>query len=297
VALDLARVLAKTPEEMAGSDLCAHAASRLAAAPLTDIHLIGRRGPLEASFTPAELGELGTLTRAVPVVDPAELPAEVGPLPDGSARAVKAKTLEILQGFAARPESAIAAAARRIHLHFYAGPVAVLGEAGRATGLRLARTRVEDGRAVATGETRELPAATVLSAIGYRTAPLAGAPLDAARGLVTNTDGVVDEGLFVVGWAKRGPSGVIPANRADSMAVAAQVLAWLEAHGGRPGPAALDAVLAARGARVVTLDDWGRINAAEVARGAERGRPREKFTTLADMLGVLDRQTGAPDPC
>jgi ferredoxin--NADP+ reductase len=293
VALDIARVLAKTPEEMAGADLTDEAAAAIAAAPLTDIHLIGRRGPVEASFTPAELGELGELSRAVPVVDAADLPEAVGPLADESERAIKEKNLEILKGFAARHADA-KNAPLRIHLHFCAAPMAVLDDgSGGAAGLRLARTRLEDGRAVVTEDTFEVAAQTVVSAIGYRCARLDGVPMDDSRGLIPNADGRVDDGLFVVGWARRGPSGVIPTNRADSMAVAAHVLDWLETAGadsdsGRAGPEGLDRLLEERGVRAVSLADWGRINAAEVERGAAAGRPRRKFTTAAAMLAALD---------
>ena len=295
VALDIARVLAKTPAEMAGADLTEEAAAAIAAAPLTDIHLIGRRGPVEASFTPAELGELGALARAVPVVDAADLPEAVGPLADESERAVKEKNLEILKGFAARRDQADHAPLR-LHLHFFAAPVAVLDDgAGAAAGLRLARTRLENGRAVLTDKTFDIAARTVISAIGYRCATLDGVPLDQGRGLIPNSEGRVDDGLFAVGWARRGPSGVIPTNRADSMAVAAHVLDWLEAaaddsdsDSGRAGPDGLDRLLAERGVRVVSLADWGRINAAEVERGAADGRPRRKVTTTAAMLAILD---------
>ncbi|MBB4286888.1 FAD-dependent oxidoreductase [Roseospira goensis] len=293
VALDIARVLAKTPAEMTGADLTADAARTIAAAPLTDIHILGRRGPLEASFTPAELAEMGTLTRAVPVVDPAALPDAAGAWDDPKEQALKDKTLEILRGLAARP--AASAAPVRVHFHFRVAPLAVLGADGAVTGLRLARTRVEDGRAVVTEETTDLPVATVVSAIGYRCAALAGAPLD-DRGVVANTDGTVAPGLFVVGWSKRGPSGVIPTNRADSMAVAGRVLAWLDAQAaGKPGPDALDRLLVARGVRAVSREDWDRLDAAEVARGAAAGRPREKFTSVAAMLAALDAAPGAPD--
>ena len=292
VALDIARVLAKTPDEMAGADLTEAAAAAIAAAPVTDIHLFGRRGPVEASFTPAELAELGTLAGAVPVVDGTVLPDGVGPLPHGQDRPVKDKTLEILKSYAARADQT-GTAATRVHLHFHAAPTALLDDGtGAVAGLRLARTRQEDGRAVVTDQTFDVAAATVVSAIGYRCDALEGAPLDRARGVIPNTDGRVDDaGLFVVGWARRGPTGVIPTNRADSMAVAAHVLAWLEGHAdpARPGPAGLDRVLMDRGAHVVSLDDWGRLNAAEIDAGAAAGRPRVKFTSIEAMLAALSR--------
>lgn len=287
VALDIARILAKTPEEMVESDICAHAADVIQAAPITDIHVIGRRGPVEASFTSAELGELGHLSRARPMVDPAVLDgATAESEEDPRIRKVKERNLEILREFAARPD---AGEPVRIHLHFHAAPREVLDDGtGAAGGLRLERTRVENGRAVGTGETFDLSAATVVTAIGYRCAAVPGLAMDESRGIVANDDGRVEPGVYVTGWARRGPSGVIPTNRTDAMAVAGHVLAALEGvESAKPGPAALDRVLAERGARPVCYDDWKRIDAAEVARAAQ-GRPREKFVRVEEMLAALD---------
>lgn len=284
VALDIARILAKTPAEMAGSDICAHAVEAIAAAPLTDIYVLGRRGPLEASFTSAELAELGHLERGRPVVDPAVLEGVTAEsVADPREQKVKEKNLEILREFAARTDEQ----PLRVHLLFNAAPQEILGTDGLVSGLRVERTRLENGRAVATGETFDLDVGAVMTAIGYRISPLDGVPVDEGRGIVANQDGKVEDGVFVVGWAKRGPSGVIPSNRSDSMAVAELVLGHLDAAAGKaPGPAALDSLLAGRGAAPVCFDDWQKINAAEVARAAE-GRPREKFTRIADMLAAL----------
>lgn len=288
VALDVARVLTKTPEEMAQGDLCAHAARVIHAAPLSDIWVIGRRGPLEAAFTPAELGALGHLARARPVVEAAALPDSPPPGLDPASAKIVEKNLDILRGFATRPHTETAPV--RIRFLFNAAPQAIEGTTGAVTGLRLARTRMVHGRAVPTGETLTLPVGTVISAIGHRCRPLEGAPLDQGRGIIANTDGMVAEGLFVVGWARRGPTGVIPTNRADAMAIAERVVGWLadRAGGARPGPTALDALLAARGVRVVSLTDWERINRTEIARGAAAGQPRQKIPSVAGMLALLD---------
>lgn len=284
VALDIARILAKTPAEMTGSDISAPAVDAIAAAPLTDIYLLGRRGPLEASFTSAELGELGHLDRARPVVDPAVLEGVTADaVSDPKEQKVKDKNLEILREFAARTDDKPV----RVHLLFNAAPKEILGADGQVAGLRIERTRVENGRAVSTGETFDLDVGTVVTAIGYRIAAIDGVPVDDNRGIVANQDGRVENGVFVVGWAKRGPSGVIPSNRSDSMAVAELILGHLETAAGRtPGPAAIDALLAERGVTPVCFDDWQKINAAEVARATE-GRPREKFTRITEMLAAL----------
>jgi ferredoxin--NADP+ reductase len=278
VAIDVARVLAKTPAEMAASDLCAHAAEVISRAPLTDIWLIGRRGAGEASWTPVELAELGRLERASPVVDAADIPERVDE-PDPKLARIREKNLEILKGFAAMP----ADKPLRLHFLFHAAPVAVLGQ-GAASALRLERTRIEDGRSLGTGETFEIPAQTIVSAIGYRCDPLDGVALDERTGIVRNDDGRVAPSLWAVGWAKRGPSGTIPTNRADSFAVADHIAAALaSAQCGKGGCAGLDALIAARNVEVVDYDGWRRIEAVEAAR-ARPGAPREKLTTRDELL-------------
>lgn len=288
VALDIARILAKSENELTTSDLCRHAQDAIATAPIRDIYLLGRRGPVEASFTSAELGELGHLTRAQPLVDASALDsADTESIEDPKARKVKDKNLEILRDFAAQDDRD---ADIRIHLLFNAAPKAILGQNGRVAGLTVERTEARDGRAVGTGETSDIAVSTVITAIGYRSAPIAGAPLDDRSGIIANTDGVVGNGLYVVGWAKRGPSGVIPTNRADSMDVAKLVLEQLDTvpeGSGKPGPETLDALLAKAGVRATGFDDWRKIDAAEVARASD-GRPREKFTSIGEMLASLD---------
>lgn len=286
VALDIARILAKTPEEMADSDLCAHAAEAITAAPITDIHIIGRRGPVEAAFTSVELAELGQLQRARPVVNAAALEnlsteAETDP----RVRKVKERNLEILREFADRPDGGEPV---RLHLHFHAAPCTVLDDgSGCAAGLRLERTQVKDGRAIGTGTTFDLPATTIITAIGYRCAAVPGLPMDESRGIIANEEGCVETGVYVTGWARRGPSGVIPTNRSDALAVAGRVLADLETVVlPKPGPDALDSLLTSRAVRPVCYADWQKIEAAEVARAA-KGRPREKFIRVEDMLAAL----------
>ena len=283
VALDVARILAKTRAEMTGADLCAHAQDAIEAAPITDIYIIGRRGPLEASFTPPELGELGHLQRACPVIDPAALAGVTADsVADPKEQKVKEKNLEILTGFITADHDRPV----RVHLLFCAAPQEILGADGVVTGLRLERTRLVNGQAEPTGETFDLAVETIISAIGYRSAAIDGVPLDSRKGIIANTDGTVAPGIFTVGWAKRGPSGVIPSNRSDSIAVADQVLAWLETcAGGKPGPDGLDALLASRAATCVDFSGWQKINAAEQARASD-GKPREKLTSVAEMLTV-----------
>ncbi len=208
VALDVARLLAKTAEEMAKSDIVPEAGAAIAAAPITDIHVIGRRGPEHASFTNNELAEMGRLARAVVVTDAAILdvvPPATGPTPE---RLRKTKNLEILKGFAANE---IGAKPVTVHFRFNAAPVAIGPHQIELT-------------------TGTLPTDLVVTCIGY-----------------TGQDFPRRENIFPVGWARRGPSGTIPTNRTDSHAVAKEVLAWLGDRDPKSGPDILPVAVDAAG--------------------------------------------------
>ncbi len=284
VALDIARLLAKTPDELAVGDIDPAAAAAIGAAPLSDIYVVGRRGPLQASFTAPELGEFGGLAEAGAVVSRADLPPDADTVEEDE-RPKKLRNLRILRAYA---DAAEAARARpvRVRFLFFASPVEILGGA-RMTGVRLERNRVENGRAVGTGETCELDAGLLIPAIGYRVADdVSGLPID-GRGTVANAGGRVAPGVYVVGWARRGPTGVIGTNRNDAREVVDRILADGIAPG-KPGPAGLDSLLARRGVRPVDYAGWRRIDAAEIAAatGSASERPRVKFTRIADMLAA-----------
>ena len=281
VAIDVARVLVKTEAEMATSDLTGYAAKAIRSAPLTDVYMFGRRGPVEAKFTNVELREMGKLENSVPQVDAAQLPDGVGNLPDRDRR-LKERNLATLREFAARRADE---KPKRVHFRFYAAPVEVLG-GDRVEGLRLERTRVEKGRAVGTGELFDIACGVVIAAIGYRSDPVEGAPFDGDRQIVANTDGRVADGLYAAGWIMRGPTGVISSNRADCAAVAEHIGADVP-EGKKPGREALEALLRERRVRPVSYAEWKKIEAAEAAN-ATPPAPRRKFVTVEDMLAVLD---------
>ncbi len=239
VALDVARLLAKNADEMAKSDIVADAAEAIAAAPLTDIHVIGRRGPEHASFTSNELAEMGRLARAVSVADAEGLdvaPPASDPTPE---RLRKTKNLEILKSFAANRAGGKPVT---VHFHFNTAPIAIRpGELELTSGT--------------------LPAELVVTCIGY-----------------TGEGYPKGEDVFAVGWARRGPSGTIPTNRADSHAVAQEVVAWLKQRDPKSGPDPLPSVVDAEG--------WHRIDKAETAAGAAVGRPRVKMIDWHALLDV-----------
>lgn len=285
VAVDVARVLGRTPPEMVRTDLPEYASARIARAPLTDIYMIGRRGPAEASFTPVELRELGELANTVAVVDPAQLPESVT-AKDPKDQKLKEKILDILRGYSRNDPTSKPV---RLHIVFYSAPVEVLGEGGRVKALRLAKTRVEGGKCLLTDETYEIPAGVVIKAIGYYARPLTGIDCRPSATCYPNVDGRIADGLWAVGWAKRGPSGVIATNRQDSIDVAEKLMKELPAEHKKHARERIDALLKERGVRVVRFSDWEKIEREEHARARE-GAPRTKITEWRELLEHAHRE-------
>ncbi|UVO48995.1 FAD-dependent oxidoreductase [Sphingomonas sp. SUN019] len=278
VALDVARILAKTGDEFTGSDIVAHALDALGPHRIETVTILARRGPHAIAMTPKELGELGHLARATPTVDPADLPA---PEADAALDPGQRKSVAHLRAFADNHELK----AITVAFDFFAMPVRIEGDE-RVERVIVERTHINaDGRASGTGETYAIPAAMVVSCIGYRTPPIDGVPYDAKLGRFANDDGRIAPGLYAVGWARRGPTGTIGTNRPDGFLIADHIGADLPEDSGKPGRAGLDALLDARGTDVVTFRDWQNIEKAEIA-AARAGAPREKFIAIADMLAA-----------
>ena len=280
VAVDVARVLAKTPVEMSASDLARHAAERIHASPIRDVIVAGRRGPYQVSFTPKELGEMGDLTRAVPLVDASQLPDVSG---DAALEGGLRKVVTHLRNFATRnrDEKPVGVAFR-----FFLRPVEVLGTK-RVEGIRFMRTRLEGQQAVDTGETLDVACGLIIPCIGYRTRPIAGVPFDHDKGRFISEDGLIAPGLYCVGWARRGPSGTIGTNKPDGVGIAEKVVAGLSSDD-RVGRDGLRALIAEQDLYAVPFDGWKRIEAAEIARAAT-GAPREKIVAVQEMLDVAGR--------
>jgi ferredoxin--NADP+ reductase len=272
VALDVARMLVLPEAELGVTDTADHAIEALAASSIREVVVVGRRGPAEAAFTNPELRELGELSDVDVVVDADELSGE-------------SRNVELLREYAARP---LTGASKRIVLRFLRSPVELVGD-GRVETVRLVRNVLVDGRARPTDSYETLEAGLVLRAIGYRGLPLPDVPFDAARGTIANERGRVRLGEYVVGWIKRGPSGVIGTNKKDAQETVDRVLEDVEA--GRvlaPDPTAedLEALLTARHPGVVTYDGWKRIDEHEQQRGRPAGRPRVKLTRLGEMVEI-----------
>ena len=282
VALDVARILSKTEAEFAGSDIVDHALEALRGSAVRRIHILGRRGPHQIAMTPKELGELGHLVEAAPRVDPADLPPQDA---DAALEPGQRKSVGHLRDFAATAP----VKRKSILFDFFAMPVAIEGD-GKVERVVVERTRLDENlKAVPTGEHHAIECGLVVSCIGYRTPPIEGIRYDEAGGRFLNQDGVIGAGLYCVGWARRGPTGTIGTNRPDGFEVAEKIFAALgSGDSGKAGPDGLDALLQARNAAPVTFADWQAIEAAETAR-ARSGSPREKFTSITEMIKALGR--------
>ena len=288
VALDVSRILVKTVAELRESDIAAHALEVLERSPVTDVWILGRRGPAQAAFTTKELREFGELSDADPIVKTAEVQlseAEEAAITDNT----KKKNVEVLRDFAVRtPEGKN----RRVHLRFLVSPVEILDDgAGNVGGLKVERNRLDEhGNAVGTGEYETLPVQMVLRSVGYRGVALSGVPFDEKRGVIPNLEGRVEgrAGEYTAGWIKRGPSGVVGTNRKDATDTVAHLIA--DANAGslpsaqHPETAAIDALLAAKNVEVFTFADWQALDAHELAQGQQQGRPRHKVVQREEML-------------
>ena len=309
VAIDVARMLVLEPDELASTDTADHAIDAFARASVTEVVILGRRGPAQAAFTNPELRELGELARADVVVDPAEL--ELDPLSamwlesEDSSPTVR-RNVAMLREFAARRP---AGNSHRIELRFCRSPIEILGDGdGPVTGLAVARNRlVPDShggvRAEVTEDQEVIPCGLVIRSIGYRGRPLPGVPFDERRGLIRNDGGRVCEedgsprpGEYAVGWVKRGPSGVIGTNKKCAADTVTRLLEDLQR--GRlnepavPDRTAIEAWLGTRVPSLVTWRGWEAIDEHERGLGAPAGRPRVKLVRVAEMLAVAGQNTG-----
>ena len=301
VAMDVTRLLACDPESLAKTDITDHALEALRKSSVKTIWLLGRRGPAEAAYSSAEIEEIGELSAADLVVDPAE--AVVAEISQGAlGDPVVKKKVECVQKHAALGEGS---KPRKIRLRFLTSPAEIVGEDGRVGALRIEKNKlVPDGKggvkSVGTGEFETLPVGLVLRSVGYRGIPIPGVPFDEKAGRIANDAGRVTSGPggaplageYVVGWAKRGPSGLIGTNRADSVATVALMLEDWKA--GKFPERAVDAapdsivrLLEGKGAAYVTFSQWKELDKLELAAGAAHGKIREKFVRVEDMLAAL----------
>jgi len=288
VAIDCARMLALTAAELAPTDTVAAAERAIIDSGIREIVMLGRRGPVQAAFTPPELQELGELAGADVVVDPHDLeldPASADALEHDRERA--RRNVELLREFAGREPKGLP---RRIVLRFLVSPVELVGD-GRVEGVDVVRNELvsERGRLVArpTGERETIPCGLVLRSVGYLGVELPGVPFDEEAGVMPNDSGRVAgaERTYCAGWIKRGPSGVIGTNKKDATETVEALLA--DARTGRlaaPSGGDLAELLDERGVPFVDYEGWQAIDAAERSTGEPLGRPRVKVTGWDELL-------------
>jgi ferredoxin/flavodoxin---NADP+ reductase len=291
VAADLARMLLLDPDELAVTDTADHAIHHLSSAHVNEVIVLGRRGPAQAAFTNPELRELGEMTGVDIQVDPAELEGVEPPEDDPT----KQRNVEILRSYAERPPGS---AGRRISLKFLRSPLELLGEGedGPVTGIRVGLNRLENGRAVPTGEEEVIACGLVLRSIGYRGRPIDDIPFDEQRALIRNEGGRVCEedgspcgGEYAVGWIKRGPSGVIGTNKKDAADTVAKIVEDRDAGrlaGERPDADDTAEWLSSAAPDAVTWEGWQAIDEHERSLGEPHGRPRVKLVQLAELMAA-----------
>jgi ferredoxin--NADP+ reductase len=283
VALDCARILSKTRHEFEGSDIVGHALDALDQSAIRTINILGRRGPHQIAMTPKELGELGHLEAAIPIVDPADFPPVEA---DEALEPGLRKSVTLLRGFT----DLEASKSKRMVFDFFARPVRIEGD-GKAERVIVERTELDEkGAARGTGETYEVPASLIITAIGYSTPPIDGVPYDERGGKFLNEQGRIADRLYAVGWARRGPTGTIGTNRPDGYEVADQIAAAMPpgSSSDRPGAEGLKQLLESRGVMPTDYDDWRKIEETEIAR-ARPGAPREKFVRVEHWLETIGR--------
>jgi ferredoxin--NADP+ reductase len=293
VALDVARVLIKGPAELDDTDMADDVLISLADKTVTDVHILGRRGPAYTAFTTKELRELGQLTGVDLVINPEDLHLDESSQAVLGQDKVAARNLAVMTEWAARPATG---ADRRIHFHFWTRPVRILGD-DRVRAIEVERTRINaDGAVEGTGETYPIDAQLVVRSVGYRGVSLPGVPFDEGTGRVPHAEGrVIRDGGFspdeyVTGWIKRGPTGVIGTNKSDAVETVVSLLADITDGAVLPrhSPDELDALLASRGIRPLGMPAWHRIDAAEIQRGAGHGRQRTTLAHRSELLAAAD---------
>ena len=292
VALDVARMLAKHTDDLMPTEIPANVEAGLRASPVTDVHVFGRRGPMQVKFTPLELRELGELRDVDMVVYEEDFEY------DDAARDAIASNKQILvidRVFSAWRKEPQTGSSRRLHLHFWAKPVELVAdEHGAVRAIRVERTAPDGaGGAKGTGEIREYPVQAVYRAVGYFGSPLDGIPFDDRRGVIPNHEGrVLDDagrvvpGVYATGWIKRGPVGLIGHTKSDAMETISHLVRdqaewWSPTE---PDEDAIPALLASRGILWTDLDGWHRLDEAERERGERVGRARIKIVDRDEMV-------------
>ncbi len=298
VAVDVARILCRTPEELATTDIADYALDALRKSSVREVFMLGRRGPAQAAFTNPEIKELGELEAATPVVRADELVLD--PLTRATLEAnpdrLTTKKLEILQSLATEQDDR----PKKLHIRFLVSPTRfTAGDGGRLAAIELVRNVLVEGRggrlsASPTDETELLPAGLAFKSVGYRGVPVPGVPFNDSWGVISNekgrvvdADGNIVPGVYAAGWIKRGATGVIGTNKACATETVVSMLEDLDSGSVRePGADAdsIEQLVRSNQPNVFTYEDWKRLDKLESERGQAQGRPRVKFTTREEMV-------------
>ncbi|KQO83107.1 pyridine nucleotide-disulfide oxidoreductase [Frigoribacterium sp. Leaf263] len=296
VALDVSRILAKHADDLLPTEIPDNVYEVLKASPVTDVHVFGRRGPAQVKFTPLELRELGELRDVDMIVYDEDFDHDEA---SKTAIATNKQVFVMDKVLNQWRQREVGQASRRLHLHFYAKPVEIVGDdEGRVSAFRYERTRPDgQGGVEGTGEMRDVPVQAVYRAVGYFGSPLDGIPFDERRGVIPNHEGqVMDDdnqivpGVYATGWIKRGPVGLIGHTKSDAMETVSHVIrdqaSWWQPS--ELGPDAVPALLAARCVEFTDLDGWHRLDEHEQALGAahEHERVRVKVVPRDEMVRV-----------
>lgn len=306
VALDVARMLAKHADDLLPTEIPANVYEVLAASPVTDVHVFGRRGPMQVKFTPLELRELGELRDVDMIVHDEDFDYDEA---SRNAIASNKQVFVIDKVLTQWRERSVGEASRRLHLHFYAKPVEVVaGPDGRVASFRYERTEPDGAGGVrGTGEIREVEVQAVYRAVGYFGSPLPGVPFDETRGVIPNHEGqaladpstssgteAILPGVYATGWIKRGPVGLIGHTKSDAMETVSHLVndqaSWWSPSA--PEEAAVVALLEERGVEYTDLDGWHRLDEHEIALGAPEGRARIKVVPRDEMVRVARGSAG-----
>ena len=294
VAMDVCRILCKTIDELKNTDITRTALDVLAQSKIKEVHMIGRRGPVQAAFTPIEIREFGELSDCDPVIDPKEMELNEASQAELN-NPVRKKNYEILQKLAAIGNRG---KKRKFFIHFYKSPLEILGN-GKVEKVSFEKNRLvgepDKQKSVGTGATEEMPCGIFFRSVGYRGVPIKGLPFQEQAGVIPNIAGRVTDaehmflGLYVTGWIKRGPTGIIGTNKPDSEETVKHLLEDIP----QLTPCvirdsnALREYLREKEIRAISFEEWKKIDAAEIARGTKYGKTREKFVTVEGMLTAL----------
>ena len=293
VALDVARMLIKRPDDLLSTDIPDHVYQGLTKSPVTDVHVFGRRGPAQVKFSPLELREALHVEGVQSIVYDEDFQYDQGSqeaIDSNNQIRVMVKTLEELRANPQEHEE------RRLHLHFFAAPTEILGEDGKVVGLRVERTKLDGkGGVLPTGEFKDFPVQAVYRAVGYFGSPLDEIPFDSKYGVIKNAEGrVLDQsgnpipGTYCTGWIKRGPVGLIGHTKADAIETIGHIIedrsSWWQPA--KPEEAAVVETLKSRGVDFIEWNNWLRIDAEEKALGEALGRERLKLFNRTEMLNI-----------